>query len=141
MNGFRTLLPLLAGLTFSLAVQAAPPPADAGIKQAGPTCESCCCKKMDGGKGCGQGQGHGMGMGMRDPQAMQEHMKQMQEQRAIAAELKKASSDKQRIKLMQRYIEGMDAHMGEMLERMEKMHGGGETPAQAPASDPHAGHH
>lgn len=171
MKILRTVLPLIAGLMIGLSAHAATPPADAGIKKAGPTCESCCCKKheqmgsemggKDGirkagasckGKGCcgdggccgkggccGGDKDHGMkDHGMHDAEMMKARRQHMQAQRAIAAELKTAKTDAQRVKLMQRYIENMDAQMGEMMSRMDKMH---DRKAMAKeADDSHEGH-
>lgn len=146
------LLPLLAGLLFGFSAYAAPPAGE--IRKMGETCESCCCcqhgehtqgdkraahdpgikkagatcEKCGSGGCCTKGCCGGM-KGMRGGAMMGMRKEHRDAQHALVGELKAAKSDAQRVKLMQRYIENMDAHMTEMMQQRG-----------ADDGDAHAGH-
>ena len=50
---------------------------------------------------------------------MKEHRQRLEQMHAVVLQLKTAKSDKQRVALLQQYVELMDAQMSQMMEMMD----------------------
>ncbi|WP_020648526.1 hypothetical protein [Solimonas variicoloris] len=108
MNRLHPIAALLAGISLGAA---------ASVAQA----------QMPGGGG-GMMSGNAPHMMMRNCRQddaaclarMKAHRERMEQMHAIVGELKAAKSDKERVRLLQSYVELMDAQMSQMMDMMDQ---------------------